>query len=79
VHGPNWSEAKLAFLGALARRRHKGYAAKQSCMRAGSRRATSPELAIYRGGVHGFTLLPNGFSKSATARMMNIFLNRVLG
>jgi len=36
------------------------------------------ELAIYAGGAHGFTLLPNELSKSATARM-DAFLNRVLG
>ena len=35
------------------------------------------ELAIYPGGAHGFTLFPNGLSKSATARM-DAFLNRVL-
>ena len=35
------------------------------------------ELAIYAGGVHGFTLFPNDLAKSATARM-DEFLNRVL-
>jgi acetyl esterase/lipase len=35
------------------------------------------DLAIYPGGAHGFTLFPNGLSKSATARM-DAFLNRVL-
>jgi acetyl esterase/lipase len=35
------------------------------------------ELAIYPGGAHGFTLFPNGLSKSATARM-DAFLNGVL-
>jgi hypothetical protein len=41
--------------------------------------SNEPKLAIYRGGVHGFTLFPNGLSKSATAGMMDTFLNRVLG
>jgi acetyl esterase/lipase len=36
------------------------------------------ELAIYPGGAHGFTLIPSGLSKAATARM-EAFLNRVLG
>jgi len=36
------------------------------------------ELAIYPGGAHGFTLIPSGLSKTATARV-DAFLNRVLG
>src|SRR5439155_4260560 len=36
------------------------------------------ELAIYPGGAHGFTLLPNDLSRSAIARM-DAFLNRALG
>jgi len=36
------------------------------------------ELAIYPGGAHGFTLLPNELAKQATARI-DKFLNRVLG
>lgn len=36
------------------------------------------ELAVYPGGPHGFTLFPNGLSKTATAGM-DAFLNRVLG
>ena len=36
------------------------------------------ELAIYPGGVHGFTLFPNDLSKAASAKM-DAFLNRVLG
>ena len=35
------------------------------------------ELAIYPGGVHGFTLFPRALSKSATAKT-DAFLNRVL-
>jgi acetyl esterase len=35
------------------------------------------QLAIYLGGAHGFTLLPNDLSKAATAKM-NSFLNQVL-
>jgi acetyl esterase/lipase len=35
------------------------------------------ELAIYPGGVHGFTLFPSALSKSATAKT-DAFLNRVL-
>jgi acetyl esterase len=34
-------------------------------------------LAIYPGGAHGFTLFPNGLSRTATARM-DQFLNQVL-
>ena len=36
------------------------------------------QLAIYPGGVRGFTLFPNDLSKSATAKM-DSFLNQVLG
>ena len=35
------------------------------------------ELAIYPGGAHGFTLLPNGLATGATARI-DAFFNRVL-